>query len=481
MKTPPTLLALCLTAALLHAADPVIDWKRATDLYQREQRGETLTAEDKAYLFEARRQRTPAAQRPPAQASVQASAQAASAPARAAAAGFDWTQWRGAARDGLSKETGLLKQWPADGPKKLWSFTNAGQGYSSFAVAGGKVFTLGTRDGSEILLALEAANGAELWTAKLGSILGNKWGDGPRGTPTVDGDRIYALGGDGTLVAVSAKDGREMWRTTMNSLGSKTPGWGYTESVLVDGRQVVCTPGGSQGTVAAIDKTSGKVLWQSKDWTDGAHYSSIVSAVINGQPQYVQRSAEAVVGLDAKNGAVLWKQAYPGKTAVIPTPIVKGNQVYVTAGYGAGSMSFTIESGNVVKMVFDETGGTNKVMKNHHGGVILLGDHIYGYSDGVGLVCQDFKTGAEVWSEKRAVQKGAISYADGMFYFLEEGSGNVVLIEATPKGYSEKSRFKLNPQTTIRSPQGRIWSHPVIANGRLYLRDQDLIHAYALK
>ena len=393
----------------------------------------------------------------------------------------DWPQWRGPARDDLSTETGLLKQWPADGPKKLWSFTNAGQGYSGFSVVGGKLFTLGTRDGGEVVICLDAAKGTELWVAKLGPILDNKWGDGPRGTPTVDGDRVYALGGDGTLVALQLKDGKELWRTTMADLGGKRPGWGYTESVLVDGPQVVCTPGGGKGAVAALDKLTGKVLWQAKDFTDGAQYSSIVPATINGQPQYVQRSMESIVGLSPKDGALLWKQAYPGKTAVIPTPIVKGNQIYVTAGYGIGSLSFTVDASHKITPLFDETSGTNKVMKNHHGGVILLGDHIYGYSDGLGWTCQDFKTGAEVWSEKKALGKGAISYADGMFYLLEESSGNVVLIEASPKGWSEKSRFKLDPQTAIRSPQGRIWTHPVIANGRLYLRDQDLIFCYAVK
>ena len=397
------------------------------------------------------------------------------------AASHDWPQWRGPARDGNSKEAGLLKQWPAEGPAKLWSFTNAGLGYSGFAVVGGKLFTLGTRDGSEVLMCLDAAKGTEVWVAKLGAILGNKWGDGPRGTPTVDADRVYALGGDGTLVALQLKDGKELWRTTMESLGGKRPGWGYTESVLVDGKQVVCTPGGAQGAVAALDKATGKVLWQSKDFTDDAQYSSIVPAKINGQPQYVQRTMASIVGLSPKDGALLWKQEYPGKTAVIPTPIVKGNQVYVTAGYGVGSMSFTIDPSNKVTMLWDETAGTNKVMKNHHGGVILVGDHIYGHSDGSGWVCQDLKTGAEVWSEKKALNKGAISYADGMFYLLEEGTGNVVLIEASPKGWNEKGRFKLDPQTAIRSPQGRIWTHPVISNGRLYLRDQDLIHCYAVK
>ena len=188
-----------------------------------------------------------------------------------------------------------------------------------------------------------------------------------------------------------------------------------------------------------------------------------------------------IVGIAAKDGALLWAQPYPGKTAMIPTPIVKGNQVYVASGYGIGSLSFTIEPGNQVKMVFDETASAGKVMKNHHGGVILLGDKLYGYSDGVGWTCQDFNTGALVWSEKKALGKGALSYADGHFYCLEEGTGNVALIDASPNGWSEKSRFKLDPQSTIRSPQGHIWTHPVISHGRLYLRDQDLIYCYALK
>lgn len=391
-------------------------------------------------------------------------------------AAFDWPQWRGPNRDEVSKETGLLKQWPADGPKKLWSFTNAGSGYSGFSVANGKLFTMGTRDGGEVLICLDASNGKELWATKLGKILTNGWGDGPRGTPTVDGDKVFTLGGDGTLVAVQAKDGKELWRRTMEELGGKVPGWGYTESVLVDGSQVVCTPGGSQGAIAAFDKATGKTLWQSKDFTDGAQYASIIPATINGQKQYVQLTMQSIVGINAKDGSVLWKQAFPGKTAVIPTPVVKDNRVYVAAGYGVGCMQLEIGANNAVNVTFE-----NKVMKNHHGGVVLIGDHLYGNSDGVGWVCQDWKSGEQVWAEKSKLRKGAIAYADGQLYCMQEDDGTVALIDASPTGWNEKGRFKLDPQTTIRNPQGRIWTHPVISNGRLYLRDQDLIHAYALK
>lgn len=394
---------------------------------------------------------------------------------------MDWPQWRGPKRDDISPETGLLKEWPEGGPKRLWLYEKAGNGYSGPAIVGSNFVTLGTRDGKEVLLCLDAVKGEEKWALPISDILDNKWGVGPRSTPTVDGDHIYAMAGPGVLTCAQLADGKILWQKKMSDLGGKIPGWGYTESPLVDGDKVVCTPGGSQGAIAALDKKTGQLLWQSKDFTDGAQYSSIVPAIINGQPQYVQRTMQSIVGISPKDGALLWKQAYPGKTAVIPTPIVHDNRVYVAAGYGVGSMSFIVNPDNTLEMVFDETSSTGKVMKNHHGGIILLDDHLYGYSDGLGWTCQDWKTGAVVWSEKAKLGKGAIGYADGHFYLLDEGSGTVALIDASPAGYHEDGRFKLDPQTTIRSPQGHIWTHPVIVNGRLYLRDQDLIYCYSVK
>ncbi|MCI0748205.1 MAG: PQQ-like beta-propeller repeat protein [Verrucomicrobia subdivision 3 bacterium] len=392
------------------------------------------------------------------------------------AASLDWPQWRGPDRTDVSKETGLLKTWPENGPKRLWLFENAGNGYSGPAIADGKFFTIGTRDGNEVILTLDANSGKELWTAKLGDVLDNRWGDGPRGTPTVDGDRVYAMSGQGNVACVNVADGKQIWKQSMTELGGKVPGWGYTESVLVDGEKVVCTPGGSQGALAALDKKTGKVLWRSTDFTDSAQYSSIIAAEINGARQYIQLTMRNLAGIDAKDGKLLWKSDWPGRTAVIPTPIQRDNFVYVTSGYGAGSKLVEINSGNDVRIVYE-----NKVMKNHHGGVVLVGDHLYGYSDGSGWICQDFKTGEEVWAERDALGKGAISCADGMLYCLAEGNGTLVLAEASPKGWKEHGRFKLDPQTKIRSPQGRIWTHPVISNGKLYLRDQDLIYCYDVK
>jgi outer membrane protein assembly factor BamB len=383
----------------------------------------------------------------------------------------DWPQWRGPDRTDVSKETGLLKQWPAGGPKQVWLFKEAGKGYAGFAVAAGKLYTMRATDTQEELIALDAATGKLLWATPIGSVLGNRWGDGPRATPTVDGDRVYALGGQGTLVGVQARDGKVGWKVTMQELGGKTPNWGYTESVLVDGKLVLCTPGGNKGAVAALDKNTGKVVWQSKQFTDGAQYSSIVPADIHGKHQYIQLTMNSFVGLDAANGNVLWKAEWPGKTAVIPTPIVSGNLVYITSGYGVGCRLSRIEKDFKVTTVWD-----NKNMKNHHGGVILLDGHLYGHSD-TAWTCQSLETGEIVWSERK-LGKGAVACADGMLYLLEESTGTVALIEASPKAYTERGRFTLEPQTSIRSPQGKVWTHPVIAHGKLYLRDQDMIYCF---
>ena len=385
----------------------------------------------------------------------------------------DWPQWRGPDRTGVSKETGLLQSWPQGGPKRLWVYDKGGSGYSGPAIVQGKLFTMGTRDGAEVLLCLDANTGQELWAAPVGGIRPDNRGDGPRGTPTVDGDRLYAMSGEGLLACANTSDGKILWKQSMSDLGGQVPRWGYSESVLIDGDKVVCTPGGSKGAVAALDKKTGKLLWQSAEFTDGAHYSSIIPADLNGTRQLIQRSERSVVGISAKDGKVLWKTSFPGRTAVVPTPIYRDGHVYVAAGYGAGCKLIKIGPGNEVTTVYE-----NALMKNHHGGVVLVGDHIYGHAD-PGWLCQNFLTGAEVWNS-RAFGKGAVTSAGGMLYCLEESGGTVVLAEASPKGWQEHGRFKLEPQTKIRS-RGAIWTHPVISNGKLYLRDQDLIHCYDVK
>ncbi|HEY6563887.1 MAG TPA: PQQ-binding-like beta-propeller repeat protein, partial [Pirellulaceae bacterium] len=383
---------------------------------------------------------------------------------------------RGPDRTDVSTETGLQKSWSKDGPKLVWLYKDAGLGYSGPAIVGDRLFTLGARGDSEFLIAVNATDGKELWSTRIGDLLKNGWGDGPRGTPTVDGDRIYALNGRGNLVCANVADGKIIWERKMSEFGGKVPDWGYTESVLVDGDRVVCTPGGSKGAIVALNKKDGKLIWQSKGFTDGAQYSSIVPANHNGARQYIQLTMRSVVGIDAADGRLLWKTDFPGSVAVIPTPIFHNGQVYVTAGYGAGCKSVRIGPDNAVKEVY-----LNKVMKNHHGGVVLVDGHVYGHSDGGGWVCQNFETGKEVWAERSALGKGAVGYADGMLYCLGEDNGTVVLAEASPSGWKEHGRFKLEPQSKERNPKGKIWVHPVITGGRLYLRDQDLLSCYDVK
>ena len=386
----------------------------------------------------------------------------------------DWPHWRGPNRDDNNTETGLLKQWPAGGPKRAWLFEKAGMGYSGFSVAGGNLFTMGTRDGKEILLAVDANGGKELWATPIGEIYPNGWGDGPRGTPTVDGPRIYTMSGTGNLVCAEVANGKVVWTKPMKEVGGKTPGWGFTESPLVDGKLVVVTPGGDQGTMAAFDKQTGALVWQSAEITEGAQYSSIVTATIDGKKQYVQLVMQTLFGVDAATGKLAWRSPWPGKTAVIPTPIVKGDEIFVSSGYGVGCKKVKIAGGQVTDVFM------NKDLVNHHGGVILVGDHLYGHSDKGGWTCMAFADGAVKWQDN-SVSKGAVGYADGMLYCLEEKSGNVVLAEASPTGWKENGRFKLDPQAANRNPKGAIWVHPVIANGKLYLRDQEFIYCFDVK
>lgn len=396
---------------------------------------------------------------------------------------YDWPQWMGPNRDGVSQETGLLQEWPEDGPPLAWMVRTVGFGYAGPAIANGKIFILGSVDGVTFLMALdENDQGKQLWAAEIGEDFDNGWGDGPRSTPTVDGDRVYAMAAGGTLICCQVADGKELWRAQMQDMGGSIPQWGYAESPLVDGDLVICTPGGPQGSVAALDKMTGSMKWQSEGMTEGAQYSSVVQALSGADKQYVQLLQKKVFGLNPANGAVVWQQDWPGRIAVIPTPLIKGNQVYVTSGYGVGCRLIDLgESGEDPTIAYDTDDRAGKVMKSKHDGLVLLDKYLYGYSDGGGWTCQEFETGKRIWSEKGELKKGSIGYADGKLYCLEEESGQVVLLDATPDGWQEHGRFTLSPQTEFRNPKGRIWCHPVIANGKLYLRDQELLFAFDVK
>ncbi len=395
----------------------------------------------------------------------------------AAAADSDWPQWRGPKRDGISSETGLLKEWPAGGPARAWKITGLGGGYSGVAVADGIIYTMGEDKESSYVHALQVKDGKTLWSTKAGKAGAPGWGGfaGPRATPTVDGDRVYALSHYGELVCLETANGKEVWhKDFVADFGAKMPEWAFAESPLVDGNQVICTPGGAQGCLVALDKKSGNLIWRTKDFTDHAHYSSVIVAEIDGVRQYIQLTDASVVGV-AENGKVLWRAPRQGSTAVIPTPIYHDHHVFVTSGYGAGCNLFKIaktEGGFKAEQVY-----ANKDLENHHGGVVRVGDYLYGHCDNKGWRCMEFKTGKVIWTEKAKQIKGSICGADGLLYLRgEEREGTLVLIEATPTGFVEKGRFDQPDRSGKNS-----WPHPVIANGKLYLRDQDLLLCYNLR
>jgi outer membrane protein assembly factor BamB len=392
------------------------------------------------------------------------------------AAADDWTQWRGPDRSDISHETETLKEWPEGGPKQLWLFKDAGVGYSGFAVVEDTLYTMGSRDDFECLIALNVGDGTEKWATAIGPRLENNWGNGPRDTPTVDGDFVYCMTAPGELACCRVEDGSIVWHVALTTdFGGQVPNWGYCESVLVDEGKVICTPGGEQGTMLALDKQTGEKVWQSKNITKPAHYSSVIVAVHEGRRQYIQLLMDELIGVDAGTGDVIWSTPWVGQTAVIPTPIYHDGYVYISSGYGAGCKMVKIEGDKAVDVY------ENKTMKNHHGGVILVGDYLYGHSDGVGWLCQEFKTGEKVWSTKDELGKGCLTCVDGMLYLMGEDNAEVVLIEASPAGWHEHGRFTLEPKTTLRKPSGRIWTHPVVANGRLYLRDQELLFCFDVK
>jgi outer membrane protein assembly factor BamB len=410
----------------------------------------------------------------------------------------DWPQFRGPERNGVSQETGLLKTWPEKGPALLWSFKEAGLGFSSFAVVDGKAYTLGTRGADEIVLALDAEKGTELWHAKIGPIFtfkGNIWGDGPRGTPTVAGTHLYALGGQGELLCLDvAAQGKEVWRKNLikDFDGEMMTEWGYSESPLVDGNLLICTPGGPKGTLAALDKQTGAVVWRSTELTNKAPYSSPVAADIHGVRQYVQTSyiddiqGGVISGFAPKGGKVLWSASLFKEQSylIAPTPIVQGDLVYDTST--SGCHLFQISAAQQAKELYPSK--SQKIVKNGHGGVILVGGHIYGHTEPSSWVCQDFKSGKRVWLERNLVpgKSGSLTSAAGLLYLYSD-EGEVGLAEASPgEKMNLLSSFKIParsqyPESRGTSKQSGVWSHPVIANGRLLLRDSELIFCYDIR
>jgi len=395
----------------------------------------------------------------------------------ALAASGDWPQFRGPNRDSLSQDTGLLQQLPPAGPPLVWKATGLGAGYSTVSIVGNRVYTIGENNNSSQVIALDAADGEPVWKTRLGKsgAPGMPSFEGPRSTPTVEGGLLVAVSQWGDLACLDAAAGKELWRKDYDKdFGGKRPSWGFSESPLIDGEKVVITPGGAEGSVVALNKKTGALLWRSKGFAESPHYASLIIAQIGGVRQYIQLTAQSVVGVAAADGKVLWRAPRPGRVAVIPTPIYSDGFVYVTSGYGVGCNLFKIAASGgqfTAEQVY-----ANKVMANHHGGVIKVGDFVYGHSEGKGWTCQDFKSGEDKWQEKEKLGKGSIAYADGHFYLRTEDKGTIALIDTSPNGYVERGRFEQPGRS-----KNKAWPHPVIIGGKLYLRDQDALLCYSLK
>jgi outer membrane protein assembly factor BamB len=387
----------------------------------------------------------------------------------------DWPQFRGPHRDDRSPDKGLLKTWPKDGPPLAWKATGVGSGFSSLAITGGKVFTMGNKGDSSYVFALDQEGGKVLWSAKVGRTGGNLGC-----TPTVDGDRVYAIGQVGDLVCLDEKSGEVQWhKNFVQDFGGQYGNWQYTESPLVDGDKLICTPGARDATLVALDKKTGEVLWKCAAPVDDptAGYSSVVIAEVGGIRQYVQLVAGGVIGVAASDGKFLWKyDNLAHNTANIPTPIVLGDRVFCSAGYGKGGALLRLipsDGGIKIKEIY-----YNPQLKNKHGGLVIVGDYVYGDHDDSGLpFCAEVKTGKVVWRKDRrgpGTGSAAVTYADGNLYFRFD-NGVVALVRASPRGYREISTFH------IPNAQGQSWAHPVVIGGRLYLREQDTVWCYNVK
>ena len=382
----------------------------------------------------------------------------------------EWNQWRGSDRDGKSSESGLLREWPDGGPELVWQIDSLGAGYSSLAVADCTLFTQGFKNGKQLLIALDAESGATVWETTHGKRYSNRRGDGPRGTPTIDGSRVYALGGDGNLICADASTGAKIWeRSLLDAYGGRNIRWGISESPLVDGDRVVVNAGGPGASIVALQKDTGAELWKTQ--SDEAGYSSAVAVEIGGVRQYIVFTGEAAVGVLAKNGELLWRYApVSNSTANIATPVIHENLVFLSSSYGTGCALLRLESASgstTAREVY-----FNRDMRNHYSSSILLDGYLYGFSSRI-LTAMNFKTGQVAWQD-RSVGKGQIVYADGRLYILGE-EGVVGLVEPDAGEYREISSFSLD------RGDYPTWTLPVVAGGKLYLRDQSRLYAYDIK
>ena len=420
----------------------------------------------------------------------------------------DWPSFRGPNGDGICTETNLLKEWPTEGPKQVWTAKNLGLGWGTPSFAGGVIYGVGARDGKDGVWALNEADGSELWFrpfAPKGSGLFPQ-SNGPASTPTFHNGKLYTVSSDGTISCLNAKDGKELWsKSYVKDFGgavSSTNGvaWGYSDSVLADGDKIICTPAAKGAALVALKADTGETIWKAdagaigtpggRGFSSGQGYSSPVKATIAGVPQYVILSGNGagLVGVHAESGKVLWQykgNAATGGTAQIPMPIVKDDRVWVSCSYSGGAALLQIVKNDKNEFEAKEIKTyRNQQLNNHHGGMVLVDGLVYfGHGrNGGSPVCVDFKTGEIKWGPVRAPARGtgsaAVLYADGRLYFRFE-NGTLVLMEPDPKELKLISSFKLPSADQSSHPQS--WPHPVIVNGKLYIRDQTVMYCYDVK
>jgi outer membrane protein assembly factor BamB len=382
----------------------------------------------------------------------------------------DWPQWRGLKRDGISAERGLLKDWPAGGPPVAWRAAGAGTGYSSFSAAHGRIYTLGARGGTEYLMAYDAATGKKTWETAHGRQFSNDRGDGPRSTPTVDGDRLYTFGGSGDMSVVDAATGKVFWKINLlEKLGGTNIQWGLSESPLVLSDRILVCPGGRGASIVALSKTDGSVIW--KSLSDEPGYSSAVLHEAGGVREAIYFTGERALGIDVDTGKLLWSyNQVANRTANIATPIVRGNFVFLSSGYGTGAALLELTPGS--KSIAARQVYFTRDMRNHHASSVLIGDYLFGFSDAI-LTAMKFDSGQVAWRD-RSVGKGSVVFADDRLYLYSE-EGVVGLAEANPAGYREHGRFQ------IKTGGAPTWSHPIVSNGKLFIRDQDNIYAFDVR
>ena len=515
--------------------------------------------------------------------------------------GDDWPQWQGPNRNAISSETGLLKEWPAQGPALAWRVENLGGGDSAPAVVDGKLFGMSNRDGKEIVWAISEEDGSPIWSTPLGDAVEQRMRqskEGPGGTPTVDGDHLYVIGMGGRVACLQRSNGSLVWeRQLTTDFGGKVPPWSYRESALVDGDRVICTPGGPEAIMVALNKKTGETLWTSRTSAaadqapnapgtlggrkpqgglqplapsalrpgalrpgalqprdlqpgglqpqkigqddgvierggsfvqpqtappprdpdapkseaggrppqrgngqrpggagfgnrggggrfgrggsrPGAGYSSAIAIDFEGQRQYVQLTAKSLIGVAADTGQILWQYDAPANAMGIncSTPIYQDGILFAASAYGNGGGAIKLKKQNDGSYDFEELYFTSS-MQNHHGGMIVIDGALYGANGGNGggmMTGIDFQTGDVLWKERKG-PKGAVAYADERLYLRSE-EGPIVLVEPSKDGYLERGRFDQPDRSSSKA-----WAHPVIANGKLYIRDQNLLLCYDIQ